>query len=97
MPMSVEELYAEAQILPSEFKAVLVEKLVESIEDTIDPQVTKSHLDEVKRRRDEIRLGKVIPINGEEGLAQVGSMIKEGIINKNKNKYFIKGVNKVWQ
>ncbi len=31
MPMSVEELYTEAQILPSESKAILVEKLVESI------------------------------------------------------------------
>jgi hypothetical protein len=77
MPMSVEELYAEAQILPSESKVILAEKLVESIEGTIDPQVTKSHLDEVKRRRDEIRFGKVIPINGEEGLAQVRDMIEK--------------------
>lgn len=76
MPMSVEELYAEAQILPSESKAILAEKLVVSIEDSIDLQVTKRHLDEVKRRRDEIRLGKVTLVNGEEGLAQVRSMIK---------------------
>ena len=75
MPMSVEELYAEARILSSESKAILAEKLVEGIEDIIDSQVTKSHLDEVKRRRDEIRRGKIGPINGEEGLSMVSSMI----------------------
>lgn len=77
MPMSLEEIYAEAQTLPSEAKAVLAEKLVESIEGSIDPLVTRRHLDEVKRRRDEIRSGKVMAISGEEGLAQIRSMIGE--------------------
>jgi hypothetical protein len=75
--MSLEEIYAEAQTLPSEAKAVLAEKLVESIEGSIDPLVTRRHLDEVKRRRDEIRSGKVMAISGEEGLAQIRSMIGE--------------------
>jgi hypothetical protein len=34
-------------------------------------------LDEVKKRRDEIRTGKVVPINGEKGLAQVRTMIEK--------------------
>ncbi|MBU0479616.1 MAG: addiction module protein [Proteobacteria bacterium] len=69
--MSLEEIYAEAQALPSEAKAILAEKLVESIEDDVDPRIARSHLNEVKRRRDEIRTGKVMAINGDEGLAQI--------------------------
>ena len=75
--MSLEKIFLEAQILPNESKAILVEKLVASIEDNIDPHVTKSHMIEVKRRRDEIRSGKVVPINGEKGLAQVRSMTQK--------------------
>ncbi|OGQ97677.1 MAG: hypothetical protein A2521_03085 [Deltaproteobacteria bacterium RIFOXYD12_FULL_57_12] len=73
--MSLEEIFSVAQILPNDSKAILVEKLVASIEADIDPQVTKSHLAEVKKRRDEIRSEKVAPINGEEGLANVRAMI----------------------
>lgn len=75
MPMSLEKIFSEAKTLPNESKAILAEKLVASIEDNIDPQVTKSYLAEVKRRRDEIRSGKIVPINGEEGLAQVRAII----------------------
>lgn len=77
MPMSLEEIFSEAKILPNDSRVILAEKLVASIEDDIDPQVTKSHLAEVKKRRDEIRSGKVVPINGEEGLAKVRAMIEK--------------------
>lgn len=75
MPMSLEKIFSEAKTLSNESKVILAEKLVASIEDDIDPQVTKSYLAEVKRRRDEIRSGKIVPINGEEGLAQVRAII----------------------
>lgn len=77
MPMSLEEIFSEAKTLPNDSRAVLAEKLVASIEDDIDPQVTKSHLAEVKKRRDEIRSGNVVPITGEEGLAKVRAMIEK--------------------
>ncbi len=77
MPMSLEEIFSEAKILSNESKAILAENLVASIEDDIDAQVTKSHLVEIKRRRDEIRSGKVIPINGEEGLAKVRALVEK--------------------
>ncbi len=77
MSRSIEEIYSEAKQLPNDAKAILAEKLVAGIEAGIDPQVTKRHLQEVKRRRDEIRFGKVEPINGEEGLAQVRAMIEK--------------------
>jgi len=69
--MSIEEILSEAQILPNESKAILAEKLVASIEERIDPQISKIHLAEVEKRRDEIRTGKVDLIHGEEALAGV--------------------------
>jgi hypothetical protein len=77
MPMSLEEIFFEAKILPKDSRAILAEKLVASIGDDIDPQVTKTHLAEVKKRRDEIRSGKVVPIDGEEGLTIVRAMIEK--------------------
>ncbi len=77
MPMSIEEILSEAQILPNESKAILAEKLVASIEEEVDPQVTKIHLAEVKKRRDEIRSGRVKPINGEDGLAKVRAIVEQ--------------------
>lgn len=87
MPMSLEEIFSEAKILPNDSKAILAEKLIASIEDDIDPQVTKSHLMEVKKRRDEIRSGKVVPINGEEpsNLAAPESIFQSGIHVFNRN------------
>lgn len=48
-----------------------------SIEEKVDPQVTKFHLEEVKKRRDEIRSGRIKPINGEDGLAKVRAIIEQ--------------------
>jgi hypothetical protein len=75
--MSIEQILSEAQILPDELKVILAEKLVASIEEKIDPQITKIHLTEVMRRRDEIRSGKVQTISGEEGLAKVRAILEQ--------------------
>ena len=77
MPMSIEQILSEAQILSDESKANLAEKLVASIEDKIDPHITKIHLAEVIQRRDEIRSGNVQSINGEEGLAKVRAILEQ--------------------
>jgi len=75
--MSIEEILSEVQILPNESKAILAEKLVASIEEKIDTQITEIHLEEVNKRRDEIRSGRVKPINGEDGLAKVRAIVKQ--------------------
>lgn len=75
MPMSLDQILSEAKILSNESKAILAEKLVASIEEKINPHVTKIHLAEVTRRRDEILSGKVQPVNGEEGLAKVRAIL----------------------
>ncbi len=41
------------------------------------PEIERLHMDEVKRRMEEIRSGQVQPINGDEALAHVRNMIKK--------------------
>jgi hypothetical protein len=64
MPLSFEEICAEAMALSNGAKTSLVEKLVASIEAKISPELERLHLDQAKRRRDEIRQGKVDPVPG---------------------------------
>ncbi len=75
MPMSIDEILTEAQVLSNDAKAILAEKLIANIEQGIDPQITKIHLAEVKRRRDEIHTGIVQPLDGEECLTKVREII----------------------
>ncbi|MDI6792997.1 MAG: addiction module protein [bacterium] len=75
MPLTVDQIYDEAILLPNEAKALLAEKLVENLETHVDSAIEKSHLVEVKRRRDEIRSGKVQSIPGEEALAQARHLV----------------------
>ena len=76
MPMSLDEIYTETQALTNDAKAVLAERLVASIEGDIDPEITRGHLAEVLERRESIRSGRVLAVNGEEGLAQIRAMLK---------------------
>ncbi|MFH1562647.1 MAG: addiction module protein [Nitrospirota bacterium] len=77
MPLTVERIYTEAMSLPNDSKSFLVEKLVASIESNIDAHLERLHITYAKRRRDEIRYGKVQSIPGEEALAKVKGIIKK--------------------
>lgn len=68
---SIEQLTQEILSLPSASRALLAEKLVESLESDTDPMIQTAWINEAKRRRDEIRDGTVQTISGEEALAQV--------------------------
>jgi Putative addiction module component len=73
---SIEELMNEMLSLPSASRALLADKLVESLEFDTDLTIQTAWITEAKRRRDEIREGLVQPIPGEEGLAQVRRLIE---------------------
>ena len=73
---SIEQLMKEILSLPSASRALLADKLVESLEFDTDSTIQKTWIAEAKRRRDEIREGLVQPILGEEGLAQVRRLIE---------------------
>ncbi len=70
MAITVEELFGQALLLPDESNESLAERLVNYLETHVDPEVEKYHLDVAKKRRDEIRLGKVAALDGEAVLAR---------------------------
>jgi len=75
MATSIEQLVTQAMELPGESRARLAELLVESLEvEDIGP-VEKAWLAEAKRRRDDVRAGRVEPIAGEDALLSVRNSI----------------------
>lgn len=74
---SIEQLTEEILSLPSASRALLAEKLVESLEFDTDPTIQAAWMTEAKRRRDEIRSGFVQAIPGEDALAQVRRLLKQ--------------------
>jgi Putative addiction module component len=73
---SIEQLTEELLSLPSASRALLVEKLLESLEFDIDPTIQTAWTTAAKQRRDEVRNGTVKPIAGEEALAQVRQLLE---------------------
>jgi hypothetical protein len=73
---SLEELTEELLSLPSAVRALLAEKLVESLEFDVDPEIQAGWTIQAKRRRDGVRDGSVQPIAGEDALAQVRQLLE---------------------
>jgi hypothetical protein len=73
---SIEQLIEEILSLPSASRALLADKLVESLEFDTDATIQAIWVTEAKRRRNEVRDGSVQPIPGEEALAQVRRLIE---------------------
>lgn len=73
---SIEQLTEEILSLPSESRAFLADKLVESLEFDTDSAIQAVWVTEAKRRRDEVRDGYIQPIPGEDALAQVRRLIE---------------------
>lgn len=73
---SIEQLTEELLALPSASRALLAEKLVESLEFDTEPTIQAAWMTEAKKRRSEIRDGSVQPIPGEEALAQVRRLLE---------------------
>ena len=57
MSMTVEQIVAEALGLPSEARALLADRLVESLDPAEDGYVRQLWAGEAMRRRDEVRAG----------------------------------------
>lgn len=69
--MCIDEIEMEALALPSEPRAKLAERLVESLEGSELGQIDRLLASEAKRRRDEVRQGQVKTVPGPERLARV--------------------------
>lgn len=74
---SIEQLTEELLALPHASRALLAEKLVESLEFDTDSTVQAAWVTEAKQRRDQIRNGSVQPILGEEALSQVRRLLEQ--------------------
>jgi hypothetical protein len=72
MKITIDELAAQAMTLPSESRTQLIEKLIESLE---QEAIERLWISDAKRRRDEVRNGKVKPIPGEEALEYVRKLV----------------------
>jgi hypothetical protein len=75
MPLTVDEVYSQALTLPDESKESLAERLVAYIETHVEPGVERAHLEEAKRRRDEIRSGRVAPLDGKSVMAKARELL----------------------
>ncbi|MBW4532755.1 MAG: addiction module protein [Pleurocapsa minor HA4230-MV1] len=73
---SIEQLTEEILSLPSASRAILADKLVESLEFDTDSTIQSIWVTEAKRRRNEIQDGSVKPIPGEQALAEVRRLIE---------------------
>jgi putative addiction module component (TIGR02574 family) len=77
MSKNVDQIAKEALALPSEARALLAERLVESLDPAEDATLRQLWSTEARRRRDEVRSGKVKTIPGDEALASVRSSFKK--------------------
>ncbi len=75
MSRTIDQIAKEAMALPSASRADLAEKLVESLDRSSDEKIQALWVTEAKKRRDEVRTGKVKPVSGEEALARVRRLV----------------------
>ena len=73
--MTVEQIAEEALTLPSEARALLADRLVESLDLAEDGLIRQVWMREARRRIDEVRSGAVGTIPAEEAFAQVRNAI----------------------
>ena len=74
--MTVAQISEPALALPSETRALLANRLVESLDPAEDVRIRELSCDEVLRRRDDVRSGRVKTIPGGEALARVRRAVR---------------------
>ena len=71
MSLTLEQVVENALALPSEARALLADRLVESLDPAEDGQLRDLWVAEARRRRDDVRSGRVKTIPHDEALARV--------------------------
>lgn len=75
MSLTLDQITEEALKLPADSKALLADKLVESLGSEDTDEIHRLWSAEAIRRRDEIRSGQVQPVPGEEVLEEVRRLV----------------------
>ena len=71
MALSLDQLAEEAMQLPVDKRAILADRLVESLDLAEPDAIQRLWTAEAIRRRDEIRAGQVKPVAGEQVLEEI--------------------------
>ena len=71
MSLTFDQLADEAMRLPTASRALLAERMVESLDAGERDEIQRAWTAEAIRRRDEVRSGQVQPIPGDEVIAEV--------------------------
>ena len=79
MAMKVEEITEEALALPSEARALLADRLVESLDPAENGPLHQVWATEAKRRLQEFRSGAVQAIPGEDATAKLRKKYSGGV------------------
>lgn len=72
MAATAEKIVAEAIGLPTSGRALLVEKLLNSLSGEADPTVEHAHLNEIRRRRKAVHSGTAKLVDGDQALQGEG-------------------------
>jgi putative addiction module component (TIGR02574 family) len=75
MTLTLDQITEEAIKLPAESRALLADKLVQSLELEESDEIQRLWSAEAIRRRDEIRSGEVKPIPGEQVIEEVRRLV----------------------
>ncbi|MBI2798851.1 MAG: addiction module protein [Gammaproteobacteria bacterium] len=75
MSLTIEQIAEEALALPSEARALLADRLVESLDPLEDGYIRQLWVAEARTRRDEVRGDLVKTIPGQEALDRVRKSI----------------------
>lgn len=75
MSLTIEQIAEEALALPSEARALLADRLVESLDPFEDGYIRQLWAAEARARRDDVRTGLVKTIPGQEALDRVRKLV----------------------
>ncbi len=75
MPMTIEQLVAEARRLPPEQSAEFIERLLAETLSEPDPEIERAWKAEVRRRIDEIESGVEPGVPGEQAMAELRRIV----------------------
>ena len=76
MSLTIEQLTDEVLALPDEARALLADRIVESLDPLDDKRIRDLWAAEAKRRVAEVRSGAVQPVDGEEVFAKARALLK---------------------
>ncbi len=76
MRVSIEQITEAALSLPSDARALLADRLVESLDPLTDQDVRSAWASEATQRLEDLRLGKVKAVSAQDAFARARSQIK---------------------